>query len=81
MNEQKKYTIPPKHREEWRKLVAGQLEYKCRNFVLQMMTEEYKNKISTGRITVEQAIDEMYQTCEKYALAVQNDFKQIFKAW
>lgn len=76
-----KYTIPPKTREEWEQIVTDKLEHRFRNFVLQMKSAEYNKKISSGALTPEQAIDDMYQICEKYAAAVQIDFKQIFKEW
>ncbi|MBL6449067.1 hypothetical protein JMN32_22335 [Fulvivirga sp. 29W222] len=79
--EQKQYTIPSKEREEWRKLVTGLLDHKFQNFVLQMKTAEYQSKISSGELPLEKAIDELHQLCEKYVVAVQSDFKKIFKDW
>jgi len=74
MKTRKKYQIPPKEREEWGLLVTGSLEHNFQNFVLQMKSADYKRK----QITIDQAIDDMYQLCEKYAIAVQEDFKVIF---
>lgn len=79
--EKKKHTIPPKEREEWKKLVLAQIDHRFQNFVLQIKSDEFSKKISDENLTVEQAVDEIYVLCEKYALAVQNDFKQIFKTW
>ncbi len=77
----KTISIPPKEREEWQKLVTLQIEHRFQNFVLQLKSAEYSQKISLGLMTTQVAIDEMYQLCEKYALAVQQDFKVIFKEW
>lgn len=77
----KKYTIPPKDRAEWKKIVSAQIEHKFRNFVLQMKSTDYKQKIEQGQISTDEAVDELYELCEKYAIAVQNDFKEIFKDW
>ena len=46
-----------------------------------MKSNEYQRKIDRGVLTVEDATEDLYQLCEKYAIAVQNDFKEIFKEW
>lgn len=74
-------SIPPKGRKEWEQLVTAKIPHKFKNYVLQMKTAEYSRKIATGEINVNQAIDEIYSLCDKYALAVQSDFKKIFKEW
>ena len=76
-----KATIPDKSREEWRKIVTGEIEHQFKNFVLQMKSSDYKFKIESNELTVSEAVNELYSLCEKYALAVQDDFKQIFKEW
>jgi len=76
-----KYTIPPRDREEWKMIVTGEIDHYFKNFVLQMKSTEYKRKIENGDLTLEEAMDDLYQLCEKYAIAVQNDFKIIFKEW
>lgn len=77
----KKYTIPDKNREEWKQLVTAQIEHRFRNFVLQMKSAEYKQKIEQGNMSILEAIEDMHELCSKYALAVQSDFKEIFKEW
>ncbi|MEO1655010.1 MAG: hypothetical protein AAFU64_15790 [Bacteroidota bacterium] len=77
----KKYSSPDKGREEWKQIVTAQIEHRFQNFVLQMKIAEYKQKIELGLMTVSEAVDDMYELCSKYALAVQNDFKEIFKEW
>ncbi|HAS45125.1 MAG TPA: hypothetical protein DCS93_31875 [Microscillaceae bacterium] len=77
----KKYTIPPRDREEWKMIVTGEIKHYFKNFVLQMKSNEYKRKIENGTLTPDEATDDLYQLCEKYAIAVQNDFKIIFKEW
>ncbi len=76
-----KYTIPPRDRKEWEMIVTGQIDHYFKNFVLQMKSNEYQRKIDRGVLTVEDATEDLYQLCEKYAIAVQNDFKEIFKEW
>lgn len=74
-------TIPPKNRVEWRKLLTGQISYEYKNYVLQTKTYQMRKDIEAGKISIQQAVDNLYLLCSKYALAVQFDFKQIFKSW
>lgn len=77
----KRYTIPPKDRPEWTSMVKGEIEHQFSNFVLQMKISGYKGRIASGSLAVDEAIDELYELCEKYAVAVQSDFQTIFKEW
>lgn len=74
-------TIPPKNRPEWRLLVTGRIQVEFKNYVLQMKVEQAKQNIKNGNITAEKAIEELHSLCEKFALAVQIDCKNIFKQW
>ncbi|MGD1845103.1 MAG: hypothetical protein ACFB10_06885 [Salibacteraceae bacterium] len=78
---QTQFSIPPKERKEWAELVNGNINHQFQNFVLQMKTAEFSRKISNGQISTEAAVDELYELCRKYAVAVQSDFKTIFKEW
>lgn len=74
-------TIPDKTRPEWGKMISGQENYKYTNYVLQTHISQMQNLIDQQKITQNEAIDRVYDLCKKYALAVQTDFKQIFKTW
>lgn len=74
-------TIPDKERPEWRKMIDGEIEIKYRNFILQMQLTQMNKAIKLEQITYAQAIDKLYILCDKYALAVQSDLKQVFKTW
>lgn len=73
--------IPPKNRKEWELLVTAKIDHQFKNYVLQVKSSEYSKKIEAGELKINQAIDELYALCEKYALAVQSDFKKIFNEW
>lgn len=73
--------IPPKNRPEWRKIIIGEIEYKYKNYVLQTKIHQMRKDIKAEILTIEQAVDDLYDLCSKYALAVQTDFKEIFKTW
>lgn len=74
-------TIPPKDRAEWTKLVDGSLDHKFQNYVLQLRIYQMRKEIKSGAMTTEKAVDDLYQLCFKYALAVQPDMTAIFKTW
>lgn len=74
-------TIPSKSREEWKKIITGEIEHSYKNYVLQMKIHQIRKEISYENKTINQAIDDLYKLCTKYALAVQPDFKEIFKTW
>ncbi len=75
------FTIPDKTRPEWGQMISGQKNFKYTNYVLQTQITQMQNLVKDGKITHNEAIDKLYNLCSKYALAVQNDFKQIFKTW
>ncbi len=74
-------SIPPKSRSEWRDMITGKIEHNYGNYVLQMKIHQAKKEVAAGTTPVNKAIDDIYELCSKYALAVQNDFKTIFKTW
>ena len=76
-----KLPIPQKSRIEWRNMVSGTINHQFKNYVLQVQINEAQKKIANKQITVDKAVDDIYVLCEKYALAVQVDFKAIFKTW
>lgn len=74
-------TIPPKYRKEWIQMITGEIEHSYRNFVLKLVITQLRRELSYHQITMQQAVDRLYALCAKYALAVQSDFKEIFKDW
>ena len=76
-----KNSIPPKNRPEWRKMVRGEIEHNFKNYVLQIHLHQLTQDIESGRISEENAIEQIYNLCKKYKLVVKDDFTQIFKTW
>lgn len=74
-------TIPSKNRPEWKQMIVGELNHQYRNYVLQTKIHQMRKDMKAGTLTIEQAVDDLYSLCSKYALAVQTDFKVIFKTW
>jgi len=74
-------TIPPINRPEWKELLLGQKNHQFKNYVLQMKFHQAKKDISEGNVSIDSALKSIYDICSKYALAVQEDFKSIFKTW
>lgn len=73
--------IPDKSRPEWEKITTGEIEHNYKNFVFQTKIHQMRKDIRDGKISIDQAVDELYQLCSKYAVAVQSDLKKIFKTW
>jgi hypothetical protein len=74
-------SIPPKSRMEWRLIVNGVIKHHFQNYVLQMKVNDFQNRIRLQEMTVDKAVDELYNLCIKYTIAVQIDIKTIFKTW
>jgi poly(A) polymerase Pap1 len=72
--------LPDKQRPEWRLLVKGEKEYPLTNFVLQLKVNQTAIDIKKGKLSVEKAVDEIYNLCEKYKHAVVKDMKVIFSS-
>ena len=78
---EEKITIPSINREEWGKMITGKIKHQYQNYVLQIQLNSLKRQVSNQEISLKEAIKQIYDLSLKYALAVQSDFKQIFKAW
>lgn len=74
-------TIPDKNRPEWREMIMGETEIEFHNYVLQMQVTQMRRLVKYNQLSYEEALDKIYTLCNKYALAVQTDFKKIFKTW
>ncbi len=76
-----KATLPPIAREEWLKIVRGDIKHRFTNYVLQLHVDKSKSDVSRGKISPETASKDLYTLCSKYVLAVQKDMEAIFKSW
>ena len=70
--------IPPKDRPEWKNILNPESNIELNNFVLQMKITQAKKDIKKGKKTIDNAVDEIYSLCQKYALAVKQDMEMIF---
>jgi hypothetical protein len=77
----RKRQLPDKSRNEWRQIILGEIDYDFKNYVLQVQLHQIRKDIRSGKLGVEEAIDQIYNLCSKFPLAVQRDFKHIFKTW
>ncbi|NCQ13181.1 MAG: hypothetical protein GW810_00035 [Flavobacteriales bacterium] len=75
------FTVPVIERPEWRKLVRREISHNFQNYVLQMIVDQTVQQVKDAKLTELQAISDLHNLCNKYALAVQNDLKSIFKDW
>ncbi len=70
--------FPDPNREEWRKIVNGEIKHIFKNYVLQLKSYQISNEIKKKTKDEAQGILELQELCRKYALAVYEDFKIIF---
>jgi len=72
--------IPSKDRKEWRDLLTGQINVPLKNFFFQMKITQAKKQVEKGKITVEDAVDEIYDLCVKFSKAknMDVDIQNIF---
>lgn len=72
------FMLPDKTRKEWKQLVTGEKQFSLKNFVLQMKVAQTAKDIKKGRISVEEAVNDIYTLCKKYDKAVGKDVETIF---
>ncbi|WP_154658375.1 hypothetical protein [Eisenibacter elegans] len=81
MSTSKQLTIPPKSRPEWAKMITGEIDHVFQNYVLQLRVYQARRSVENKLMTIHQAVDDIYELCEQYALTVQADFKEVFGEW
>ncbi len=59
-------TVPPKERKEWRDLLTGKINVPLKNFFFQMKVTQAKNQVTTGKISIDKAIDDLHALCIKF---------------
>lgn len=74
-------SIPSVDRKEWKQMLSGEIQHQYTNYVLQVQTHQLRKDVVNNIYTEDQAVEKLHALCTKYALAVQFDFKQIFKTW
>ncbi len=72
--------IPKQSHPKWKELLSGELQVPLRNFFFQMKVTQAKTQIEKGSITIDSAIDELYQLCNKFIKAknMDEDLEKIF---
>ena len=65
--------IPPKGRKEWRDLLTGKINVPLKNFFFQMKVTQAKNQVATGKISLDEAIDDIHALCIKFFKAKNMD--------
>lgn len=71
--------IPEITRKEWRDMIAGKTEHKISSFSLQMKINALKVSINVKQMNMENAIKDLYETCQKYERIYEEDLNAIFK--
>ncbi len=72
--------LPEKTHPDWKSLVTGEKVYPLENFVLQLKVTQTAKDINTGKLSVDKAVDDIYDLCLKYRHAVMKDMEKIFNS-
>ena len=72
-------TIPPIEREEWKKIISGEMRFAA--FAPRLMVDRLKRRIEKEELSLEGGVKEMFLFFQKYNKAYNKDLKLIFKSW
>ncbi|NJK84618.1 MAG: hypothetical protein HC906_00170 [Bacteroidales bacterium] len=70
--------VPDKKKPEWKDLITGNSNHKISSFSLQMKINSLRLVYQYGKITIDQAVEDLYQTCQKFERIYQHDIDTIF---
>ncbi len=73
--------IPDIQREEWGKLISGEIIHEFKNYTLQVQLNRLQKKVKQGKFTAQYAKEQLFSLCSKYYLAANADLISIFKTW
>ena len=68
-----------KDRKEWRDLLSSNKDLSLTCFPFQMKISSLRRSLSSGSISMEDAVDELWKMCKKYQRAVKSDLAIIFE--
>ncbi len=71
--------IPEKTCIEWQQMITGEIEHKYENYAVRTKIHTLKKDVKAGRISIEDAVNDLYELCLKYSNSIENDIKVIFK--
>ncbi len=71
-------TIPEKNNPKWRKILTGEIEHKYENYVFQTKIHQLRKDVKTEKVSIDDAVNDLYELCVKYATSIQTDLSQIF---
>ncbi len=71
--------IPEKTRPEWAKIITGEIEHKYDNYVFQTKIHQLRKGVKAEKVTISDAINDLYELCVKYAASIRTDLSQIFE--
>jgi len=73
-------TIPSKDRKEWNDLLNGTLNVPLKNFFFQMKITQARTQIQKGTLSIDTAIDDLFNLCNKFNKAknMDHDMESVF---
>ncbi len=71
--------VPEIKRQEWRDLIKGKNTQSLSSFSLQMKVNSLKLFCESGKMSMDDAVKELYETCAKYEKIYETDLRKIFR--
>ena len=71
--------IPDISKQEWQEIIKGNVNSKLSSFSLQMKINSLNRQYNNGLISMDNAIKELYELCQKYEKIYKEDLNNIFK--
>lgn len=70
--------VPEKSNGEWKKLITGENPIEFSSFALQMTVSRLAMSYKDGKVSMDDAVEELHKMCLKYKNAVSKDLMKIF---
>lgn len=70
--------IPEKEHPKWGQLITGEITHKFSNYILQIQVFKLQRDFKLNMTTKEDAINNLYNICQKYYAIAKKDISEIF---
>ena len=71
--------VPEKSRPEWAELISGKIDPELSSFSLKMKVNSVRQLVKAGQLSLNDAIDDLYDLCIKYEKIYTEDINKVFK--
>ena len=71
--------IPEIKRQEWKDLITNKINPELSSFSLKMKINSVRLYVSTGKMSLDEAVKDLYALCVKYEKIYADDLDKVFK--